>query len=58
VRLGLSLSAFLVGAGDLVRVKEGSHNTLTSIFAFQAIFELSQEFRLVPLGSIGSLAWC
>jgi hypothetical protein len=31
---------------------------VTSVFAAQATCGLSQEFRLVPLGSVGSLTWC
>ena len=35
------------------------HNALTCIFAGQPAFlTRSQEFRLVPLGSVGSLTWC
>jgi hypothetical protein len=31
---------------------------LPASFAVQAVFELPQEFRLVPLGSVGSLTRC
>jgi hypothetical protein len=57
------VAVFLVGARGfepltLFRVKEGRYSPLTSVFAAQAHLELAQEFRLVPLGSVGSLTRC
>lgn len=43
---------------DLFRVKEGPRSPLTCVLAAQPIFGLSQEFGLVPRGSVGSLTWC
>jgi hypothetical protein len=44
-------------SAELFRVREGPHNVLTRVFADEGGFEHSQEFRLVPLGSVGSLTW-
>jgi hypothetical protein len=40
---------------DLFCVKEGPRKALTCVFADEALDEVSQESRLVPLGSVGSL---
>jgi hypothetical protein len=40
---------------DLFRVKEGRRNPLTCVSAAEAAFQLSQESRLVPPSSVGSL---
>jgi hypothetical protein len=48
----------LVGAGGFeppTFLCQGPYKALTSVLAAQAVFAVSQEFRLIPLGSVGSL---
>jgi hypothetical protein len=42
----------------LSRVKEGAYKTVTSMAAGRDVLGLPQEFRLVPLVSVGSSTWC